>query len=316
MQAIGLQLGVVQVAGKRVGSVLQLRLRALQHLDGGGELRVERGHGVERVHRAAGECVGVVVGLGHRVERAARRFDQRLRVREPLVLGLEFGPFAVGRGELVELADLPGQTLAFAVEIGLLRARSVEGLRGLLPVGPTRTERAGVEAGMGVEQGANGRAARQALPGVLTMDIDEVVGRFTHLCQRGGAAVHPCAALALRVDRAAQQQRVGRREAGVGEPVVQAGRRVELGADLGPQRAFAHHAGVAAAAERELQRVDQDGLAGTGFTGEHREAARQLDIERADDDEVAQRQAQPHAQPPAAAAPAPEFQWSLRRSVA
>ena len=49
-----------------------------------------------------------------------------------------------------------------------------------------------------------------------------------------------------------------------------AGGDVELGADLGARRAFAHDAGVAAAAERELQRVDQDRLAGAGLAAQHR----------------------------------------------
>jgi hypothetical protein len=72
-------------------------------------------------------------------------------------------------------------------------------------------------------------------------------------------------------------------------------RRVEFGADLGPRRAFAHHAGVAAAAQRELQRIDQDGLAGTGLTREHRETGVELDLQRRDDDEVAQGQTAQHA---------------------
>ena len=69
-------------------------------------------------------------------------------------------------------------------------------------------------------------------------------------------------------------------EAGFVEPGGERGGRVELGADLGARRAFAHHAGVAAAAERELQRVDEDRLAGAGLAGEHREAAVELDLER------------------------------------
>jgi hypothetical protein len=51
-----------------------------------------------------------------------------------------------------------------------------------------------------------------------------------------------------------------------------AARAVELGGDLAARRAFAHHAGVGARAQHQLQRVDQDGLAGAGFAGEHGEA--------------------------------------------
>ena len=133
------------------------------------------------------------------------------------------------------------------------------------------------------------------------------------------AAVDPGAALALRVDRPAQQQPAGVAgvgvEAGVVEPGGERRRRVELGADLGARRAFAHHAGVAAAAERELQRVDQDRLAGAGLAGQHREAGAELDLERVDDDEVAEREAVQHGQA-CSDLDVPEAQCSLRRRVA
>ena len=46
--------------------------------------------------------------------------------------------------------------------------------------------------------------------------------------------------------------------------------------------------------ERELQRIDQDRLARAGFAGQYREASVELDIERADDHEVAQGQTPQH----------------------
>ena len=57
---------------------------------------------------------------------------------------------------------------------------------------------------------------------------------------------------------------------------------------------FAHDAGVAAAAERELERVDQDRLAGAGLAAQHRQPRRELDLERVDDDEVADRETVQH----------------------
>ena len=65
-------------------------------------------------------------------------------------------------------------------------------------------------------------------------------------------------------------------------------RQVEFGADVGARRAFAHHAGVGARAQRQLQRVDQDRLAGAGLAGQHAEAVGKLEFELAHDDEVAQ----------------------------
>src|SRR5204862_6628964 len=83
-------------------------------------------------------------------------------------------------------------------------------------------------------------------------------------------------------------------DAGFGGPRRGVRRRVEFGGDLATRRALAHHAGVAAAAERELQRIDEDRLAGTGFAGEHREAVGPLDLERTDDDEIAKGESSEH----------------------
>ena len=46
-------------------------------------------------------------------------------------------------------------------------------------------------------------------------------------------------------------------------------------------------AGVAALAQGQRQRVDEDGLAGAGLAGEHGEAGVEFEFERIDDDEIA-----------------------------
>ena len=82
---------------------------------------------------------------------------------------------------------------------------------------------------------------------------------------------------------------------------------------------FAHDAGVAAAAERELERVDEDRLAGAGLAAQHRQARRELDLERVDDDEVADRETVQHAPDPRGSdglPQTPDAQCSLPRSVA
>ena len=150
---------------------------------------------------------------------------------------------------------------------------------------------------------------------MLSVDVDEVVGHLAQLSHGGGAAVDPRAALALRIDRAPQQQGAitvcsSAAEARLVEPTLQTRWLVELGADLGSRRAFAHHACIAPAAERELQCIDQDRLAGAGLAGERREAALEVDLECGDDHEIAQGQSAQHRQL------TPEFQCSLRRKVA
>jgi hypothetical protein len=152
---------------------------------------------------------------------------------------------------------------------------------------------------------------------VLAVDVDQALAQLAQLADGGRAAVDPGAALALGVDTAAQQQRSFAVivEAGLGQPGGQRPWAVELGGDLGARRALAHHAGVGAVAERELQRVDQDGLAGARLAGQRGEAGLQLQLECRHDDDVAQRQAAQH-QPFPVPGSAPSFQCSLRRSVA
>ena len=111
---------------------------------------------------------------------------------------------------------------------------------------------------------------------MLTVDVDQVVSRFTQLRNRGRAAIDPRPAFALRVDRAAQEQAVlfvgAGCKPGFFKPGRQAGRHIELGTDLGACRTFAHHARIAPTAQCELQRVDQDRLARASLAGQHREA--------------------------------------------
>jgi hypothetical protein len=214
------------------------------------------------------------------------------------VLGLELGPFVGARGELVDLADLPGQAFAFALQVELLRARGIQCSAPHPSRRPTRGERLRVDRAVCVEQCAHRRGAGQALPGVLAVDVDEVVGRFAQLRNRRRAAVDPCSALALRIDGPAQQQAIGvvaaGIEAGLGQPADEARRDVEFGADLRACGALAHHADIATAAERELQGVDEDRLAGAGLSGQHGEKPVELDLELGDDHEIAERQPAQH----------------------
>ena len=116
---------------QRVRRVLQLRLRALQHLDRARRARARSAaHVLQRVDGAAGERVGAR-RRPRRSRRARRRAAsmQRLRVREARVLGVELVPLVGAGRELVDLADLPGEPLALALSVVLLRARVVERLR-------------------------------------------------------------------------------------------------------------------------------------------------------------------------------------------
>jgi len=142
------------------------------------------------------------------------------------------------------------------------------------------------------------------------MDVDQLFADGPHLGGGGWTAIDPSAALALLVDGPAHEQGVAAVKAGGVQPAVQGCGAVELGGDLGPAGTLPDGGGICPRTGDQLDRVDEDRLAGTGFAREDGEAARQVEIELFDDDEVAQDDAfECHAQA------TPSFQCSLRRSV-
>ena len=106
---------------------------------------------------------------------------------------------------------------------------------------------------------------------------DQPLAERRELRERGGAAVDPCATATAGVEHAAQQQRVvAAAEVVLGEPRAHARRvvDVELGGELGALGTGTQLPQLEAVAEQQAERVEQDGLAGARFAGEHREAAR------------------------------------------
>src|SRR5207245_9953524 len=124
---------------------------------------------------------GVDLGIGDRIERAACGTEQRLRMREALVLGIELVPFAVGRRQLGHFADLPREALAFALQLALVAARRFERLERGLPLRPQAAQLRGIDAGALVEQLAHRGRPREALPGVLAVDVHAALGRLAPL---------------------------------------------------------------------------------------------------------------------------------------
>ena len=204
------------------------------------------------------------------------------------MLGIQQVPFAIGRSQLVQLADLPGQAFTLTLQRVALAARLVQPRQHTAPGLPDSAERTGIGAGLHIQQRTHSGGARQALPGVLAVDVDQMFCGFAQLRHGGRAAVDPGSALALGIHTAAQQQRVVDIKSGFIQPGPDCGRRVELGADFGPRCAFAYQRCVSAMAQSQLQRVDEDGLARAGLAGQHREARAQVDFELGDDHHVAQ----------------------------
>ena len=146
-QPLRIELGPVEVAGERVRGVAQLRLGAAQRLDRIGEPLVERGDAVERVDRAA-------TSDAHR--RRARRRCRRSRparrcaasssdwaLARRLCSASSSGHSSAPGRELVDLAELPGEPLALALELALLLARRRRGRRGRRARPPRRRRAAG-----------------------------------------------------------------------------------------------------------------------------------------------------------------------------
>ena len=68
-----------------------------------------------------------------------------------------------------------------------------------------------------------------------------------------------------------------------------AGRGKEAGGDAGLLGAGANQAGIGACAEGQAQAVEQDGLAGAGFAGQHGQAGAEPQVQPLDQDDVTDR---------------------------
>ena len=100
---------------------------------------------------------------------------------------------------------------------------------------------------------------------MLAVDVDEPLADFAHLAHGDGRGVDPGARASLDVDRAPQEHRVALFKARVLKPASCARHDRKLRAHLGALAPLADYVGVAAGAEHELQRVDQNRLARARF---------------------------------------------------
>ena len=164
---------------------------------------------------------------------------------------------------------------------------------------PQRFQRGDIlfQPGEGIEQLPVGRGIDQRALVVLAVDLDQ---RSTNGLERLHAdrlVVDEGAGAAVGELHAAQDHLAGIVEAVFGKDLR--GRmalgHVEGGGDLALLHAMADQPGVAAAAERQREGIEQDGFARAGFAGQHREATGKLDIEPFDQDDVTDRQTRQHA---------------------
>ena len=203
--------------------------------------------------------------------------------------GIEVVPFIGARVELVHFANLPGQAFAIALQQVLcLQGLVVSGLR-RTPALPQSAQGIGGNARVVVQQGAHRVGPGEALPGVLAMDIEHLFAYMAQLLRGSGQAVDPSPAFAGAVQTAAQQQAVRTLKTGFGQPGQQRCWGIKLGADVGARGAFADQSHIGAGAGGQLQGINQDGLARAGLAGEHGKTGLQFQVQRGNDDKVAQR---------------------------
>jgi hypothetical protein len=115
-QPLRIEVGAAQVGVQRMRGILGLGQAGRQYLGQVAELglqvllRLQGGVGRREPRRGA-----AVFGF-QGVERGLRRIQQRLRMRQPGVAGVQVVPLVGARSQLVDLADLPGQAFAFALQ--------------------------------------------------------------------------------------------------------------------------------------------------------------------------------------------------------
>ena len=242
-----------------------------------------------------------VVGIRQRRNAFVGGGDQVGGVGEPRLRGGQVAPFGFRDRECHELAPALIEEPAFGGG-GIRRMRCrVASFRGGAPRPPAVGDfaRKRRESAEGIDQMPLRLRFTQRLVRVLAVDGHERRTQLGELRQRGRTAVDPRPALALRIENPAQQDFVAiGREFLLGQPRADGGRvgHFEFGRELRALGAGSELPHFETIAEQQAQRVEQDRLARSGFAGEHREAIAEFDIERGDDDKVANRKRAEHGE--------------------
>ena len=220
-------------------------------------------------------------------------------MREAALLRLDLVPLARPRRQLPQLVDLPRELLALRGARGRVRLLLRAQLRQPLPfaIGRSHFPHRGRETGVAVEQVALRRRTHERLVRMLAMDVDQPLSDLAELLNRRGRAVDECPRAPAPVHDSAQEQpALVALEGALGEPGAH--RRQPLDRELGDHlRALAsgaNHGGIRAPAERKLQGVDEDRFPRAGLPGERGETPLELEFERVDDREIADRKVDQH----------------------
>ena len=256
--------------------------------------------GLQRGERAARDRVRVaLLGIVEEGDRGLRRLDQAAAVHEPLALLEQLRELAVLHVERFELADLELHELGARVAVAHAALEIERAVQQREPHALQPRDLAGepFEAARGVEQLALRGRAHERLEFVLAVDVDQQYADLAQQLQRHGLAVQVRAAAAVAADEATDRQLVGRVDRLLAQQPHQRTTRiaeVETAAHLGALGAVAHDFAAGATAGEQLQRIDDDRLAGAGLAGEHGQAGPELDLGGIDDRQIADLQVGQH----------------------
>lgn len=294
-------LGVVAQFGGEVGGFGE---EALEAAGLGLEPGVEACGGVEFLAGASQQGFGGGFFAGVFVEQGVGGVGgmaEGFGVFEASAFGLEFVVLAGAGVGLADFVELVVEQVALAFEVLALAVEAAEFVaEGFMAV---------VEVAVLLEGGGQGGASEavedfavafdveEGLVLVLSVEVDEEVADLAELGEGEEIAVCQGAAASGGGDFAAQDEFVVRSvNAGLVEERGEGGVAgdVEEGLDFGRVAAPAHVVAAGAFAEDELERTDDDGLAGSGLAGQAVESGIEVQGEVVDDGQIADAQAQQH----------------------
>ena len=256
---------------------------------------------------------GVRVFGVQRVEGPSAGLEQLGAVAQHLVGGEQLVELLDGGIHRFQLANLPRQELHPLLAVSLVSRLAFE-LRDEAPV-PAAASLHPLDAldvtAPCVHDLALRVAAQQGLVGMLAVDVDEALREAAQHLDRDRPAVDVRSRAAVLRDGAPQEALAGGfvelvfLQPGTGRGV---GFRCEQGSHFRPGCSGSQQCLAGALAEGEVQRIDENRLAGARLSGEDGQPGTELEIEAIDDRKVAQVQMGQHCS-------APERGCSGRRSA-
>ena len=110
------------IAVQGMGSILSLRQRGTKDFNRRCKLRLKLHSTFKRRHCLAYQTRRADVCFNQIIQRGLYRTAQHLRIRQAAMLSIQLTPLRKARRQLVNFADLPGQSIYFTLQAVLSRA--------------------------------------------------------------------------------------------------------------------------------------------------------------------------------------------------